>query len=371
MTTSQHSFTEEIIAILESNHPRHGRKLLESNRLIQYLNLKTKAVHQGAKTRTSFANHYALYVLVEDYVKNGFHARGGYSDYEGALFSELLERQKQLPFGEKLEGHAFNYRMNEEFKKHFPDEYAHPIIQDNTTSRYWINEELLSVTLAGQTFNLAQDVLQILDAYIAARVASLNAFMGQCRKLATIDTAGAHEALAFIRSLLRPDVDVGIFEIISYAILKEHYSGQAIYWGWSRDDISEDFLILYKTGIAKTHDGGIHFVMKPLGRFFQVTEAVDVAKYFSEIDKIYRYPITFVVKSNEPVEALTATILGQAERKFGKVRTIVDQYMKCVEEIINIPSLTGILEKLSEQRGAAPIVQEIVLQSKLEFDLDS
>ena len=33
-------------------------------------------------------------------------------------------------------------------------------------------------------------------------------------------------------------------------------------------------------------------VMKPLGRFFQVTETIDVGKYFLDIDKVQRFPIT-------------------------------------------------------------------------------
>ncbi|MCS1410631.1 MAG: hypothetical protein M2R45_03826 [Verrucomicrobia subdivision 3 bacterium] len=44
--------------------------------------------------------------------------------------------------------------------------------------------------------------------------------------------------------------------------------------------------------------------MRPLGRFFQVTETTDVKKYFLDIDKVQRYPITFVVKSSEPADVL-------------------------------------------------------------------
>jgi len=44
--------------------------------------------------------------------------------------------------------------------------------------------------------------------------------------------------------------------------------------------VKEDFLILYKTGRTNANDVGIDFVMKPLGRFFQVTETLDVRKYF-------------------------------------------------------------------------------------------
>jgi len=62
------------------------------------------------------------------------------------------------------------------------------------------------------------------------------------------------------------------------------------------DKLTKENLKLYKTGRTNANDGGIDFVMKPLGRFFQVTETLDVKKYFLDIEKIERYPITFVIK---------------------------------------------------------------------------
>ena len=74
------------------------------------------------------------------------------------------------------------------------------------------------------------------------------------------------------------------------------------------DDIREEELVLYKTGRTNANDGGIDFVMKPLGRFFQVTESVDVKKYFLDIDKVQRFPLTFVIKSNDSPEMLRKRI---------------------------------------------------------------
>jgi hypothetical protein len=70
------------------------------------------------------------------------------------------------------------------------------------------------------------------------------------------------------------------------------------------DKLNTENLKLYKTGRTNANDGGIDFVMKPLGRFFQVTETLDFKKYFLDIDKIQKYPITFVIKSNEPTQDL-------------------------------------------------------------------
>ena len=61
--------------------------LFEQSPLLGYLNHKTKAASRGSKSRGSFGNHYAIYVLVEDYLSQGFGpggARAGtYESYEG------------------------------------------------------------------------------------------------------------------------------------------------------------------------------------------------------------------------------------------------------------------------------------------------
>jgi len=80
--------------------------------------------------------------------------------------------------------------------------------------------------------------------------------------------------------LIAPEKDARIFEIVSYAVLKQYYAEKTIFIGWERNDIREEILRLYKTGRTNANDGGIDFVMRPLGRFFQVTETLDVKKYF-------------------------------------------------------------------------------------------
>lgn len=79
-----------------------GNNILQSSEIIQYLNIKTKAANRGSKLRAGFANHYGIYVLIEDYLNGGFDSSTGYSDYEGAKFSDLFRRQRELPFGSKL-----------------------------------------------------------------------------------------------------------------------------------------------------------------------------------------------------------------------------------------------------------------------------
>lgn len=58
---------------------------------------------------------------MEDYIQKGFlQPEFDYSEYEGAKYTDIFQRMKELPFGSKLQNHALNSRMNEEFKKFFP-----------------------------------------------------------------------------------------------------------------------------------------------------------------------------------------------------------------------------------------------------------
>ncbi len=84
MSVSKHCFTEKIIAILDEHTTGHGEEALDKSPLLQYLNIKTKAANRGSKARAGIANHYAIYVLVEDYRKNGFCANDEYRHYDGA-----------------------------------------------------------------------------------------------------------------------------------------------------------------------------------------------------------------------------------------------------------------------------------------------
>ena len=63
-----HQFTATIVEILDRHFGGVGEDILAASPLLQYLNVKTRAANRGSKSRGSFANHYALYVLVEDYI---------------------------------------------------------------------------------------------------------------------------------------------------------------------------------------------------------------------------------------------------------------------------------------------------------------
>ncbi len=362
----EHEFTKTIKRILEKNFPKSSETIFSKSELIQYLNIKSKSANKGSKSRGSFANLYAIYVLVEDYISRGFHKSGNYKKSEGAVFSTLFDRQRELPFGQKLQNHALNHRMNEEFKKFFPNCDYIPILRDPKTNRYWFNQNLLRLVVRSKKQDLAQSVVEIIDAYVEAKRSAFDRFIKFCERAEKLKEP---ELVEFITGLLQPTVDARIFEIVSYSILKYYYHNQKLFWGFDPEDLQEDNLKLYKTGRTNANDGGIDFVMKPLGRFFQVTETVDVKKYFLDIDKIEKFPITFVVKSTDSADAIRNKIQEQAERQYS-IQAIVSRYMSCIEEIINIPELLLKFKSAIDQGFLNDILTEIIKQSKVEFNYD-
>jgi hypothetical protein len=363
----EHSFTQTIKSVLQKHFAAQADEVFERSLLLQYLNLKTRSANRGSKSRSSFANLYAIYVLIEDYLAGGFDKKGDYTKYEGAVFGRLFQRQRELPFGSKLQNHALNHRLNEEFKKFFPTCEFTPIVRDVQTNRYWINRNLLRVEICKKDFELAASVMDIINEYIKTKSAAFDAFIDTCVKLKSLTASAPKEAEAFIHDLLTPNRDARLFEIVSFAVLKFFYHDQTVYFGFDLDHLSKEPLKLFKTGRTNANDGGIDFVMKPLGRFFQVTETLDVKKYFLDIDKIERFPISFVIKSTEPIDLLQQKLKDGAQKQFG-IQKIVETYMACIEEIINIPVLQERFRQAEAQGYLPAILDEIVKQSKVEFN---
>ena len=363
----EHAFTATITSILDGNFGKAAKDVFQSSPLLQYLNIKTRSAARGSKSRGAFANHYAVYVLIEDYIAKGYMTKGKYSGYEGARYTDLFKRQRELPFGRKLQNHALNSRMNDEFKKYFPSCSFVPILRDAATNRYWINENLLIVHVGRTKYNIASTILNIIDAYVDSKRDAFENFIKSCETIQQLSKSNAQEAQNFIKSLVQPNVDARIFEIVSFAILKHYYAEQVLYWGWNEEELNEDTLTLYKTGRTNANDGGIDFVMRPLGRFFQVTETTDVRKYFLDIDKVQKFPITFVIKSVLAIDELTKRMRAQAKKAYG-VKAIVNRYMNCIEEIITIPVLLKNFDDVINAGKLKAVLNEIALYSKVEFN---
>lgn len=360
-------FAANIKVILQKHFGESAADVFERSQLIQYINEKTRSANKGSKARSSFANLYAIYVIIEDYIANGFDKKGDYPKYKGALFNKLFARQRELPFGSKLQNHALNNRMNSEFQKYFPSSKFIPILRDLETNHYWINENLLKIKIGKANFNIAKVIIEIIDEYAKAKQDAFQRFVKSCEELQRISKTTPKKVEEFIIGLLAPNVDARLFEIVSYAILKFYYHDQQIIWGFDMDNLNKENLKLYKTGRTNANDGGIDFVMKPLGRFFQVTETLDFKKYFLDIDKIQKYPITFVIKSDEPTKDLLNKIRVNAGKTYS-IKAIVDKYMDSIEEVINISTLNSRFNDAVKQGYRDKILDEIITQSKVEFN---
>ena len=68
----RHGFTPAIESILSDEFGSDAQEVLQASPLLGYLNHKTASASRGSKSRGSFANHYALYVLLEDYLQNDY-----------------------------------------------------------------------------------------------------------------------------------------------------------------------------------------------------------------------------------------------------------------------------------------------------------
>ena len=57
-------FTVNIKSVLEKHFGANADEIYEKSPLIQYINEKTRSANRGSKSRSSFANLYAIYVYL-------------------------------------------------------------------------------------------------------------------------------------------------------------------------------------------------------------------------------------------------------------------------------------------------------------------
>ena len=346
-----------------------AKRLFANSYLLQYLEKKTKSVDKSSKARGSFANIYAIYVLVEDYITKGYlSAENDYSNYTGMAFTDALTRTRELPFGEKLQNHALNDRCNDEFKKFFHEQTDEvPIIRNLVTKKYWINESLLLIEGNGTAVtNIAPLCIEIINKYVELKTENFSSFFDELSLLKESVSEKPQASIDYIANTLRPSSDARIFEIVSYVILKYHYITHSISFSIDGQESQTRQLQIYKVGRTNANDGGIDYIMLPLGRIFQVTEVLDFKKYFLDIDKLIHYPITFVVKQDiTPKEALAKIEADATEKYTGEV---LDHYLSCFEEIITIPTLVEYLKENIKNGYIEDMIDELIGQCKVEYN---
>lgn len=79
--------------------------------------------------------------------------------------------------------------------------------------------------------------------------------------------------------------------------------------------------------------------------------------------------MSFVIKSEESAEDLMEKLKVDALKTY-IVQKVVDDYLRCIEEIINIPELKNYLEELDKRNMVGEVLKEIILQSKVEFNYE-
>ena len=334
----------------------------------------TISTYLGSDPEWTINAYVALPIDTYDIMSTTFKPLGRY-DTEYGQFPKLTDEQI-IDLKQRINKIAKNTiqniqdyikDLNDEFIKYFPTIQLKPILRDTENQRYWIEENLLKVKINEKEFNLAKAILKIIDTYVETKKESFQNFLDACLEIHHLNDSNKLQAYEFIKELIGVSVDARIFEIVSFAILKEKYANESIFIGETLSSVKEESLTLYKTGRTNANDGGIDFVMKPIGRFYQVTETIDVNKYFLDIDKVQKFPITFVIKSDKESNEIKQQIQEQATQKY-KVPSIINKYMSCIEEIINVNDLMNIFNNINENGKIQPVINEIIIQSKVEFN---
>lgn len=355
--------TEDFVKeILVGEYPDEYQRIYDDSLLLQYLDKKMKAVHGNSKTRRSLANIYAIYSILYFYQFDYYEQPERYRQFGGYDYMRLFNYYRGLYGGSKLQNHALNSRVNGEFRNKYPHINNELIIIDN--GKYLLHIDYLYV----DGHDISKVCCKVIEKYIELLIAKDHALISILQQMESL--TDYEEKKTQINALLTDDAEARIFEIISYAILKNHYKNTKVYFGYSMDDVHEEELQLFKTGRTNANDGGIDFVMRPVGRFFQVTEVNNYDKYLLDIDKVMHFPITFVIKTkNQKSQVLRELDRYIAERS-GGMRVIEDRYHKAIEEIITINELQQWTYELANN-DIDGILRDIDIFYKLEMNMDA
>ncbi|MBY7944997.1 hypothetical protein KW479_12890 [Vibrio fluvialis] len=321
----------------------------------EYIVHKTKAHDRGSKARRSLGNLYALYVLCEAYVN-------GHKD--GSRFTDLLARMKSLPFGSKLQNHPLDNRLNNEVERKCKVADKFLPVQEGVAGGMKarkISEEFLSQG-GNNPENAANFILDVVNEYIEIINTQQNEYLEEIEESET-----DQEIYNTIVKAFAYESDARLFEIVSHAILYVYYKSKVAYVGDSPQTITAQPLTLYKTGRTNANDGGIDFVLKPYGRFYQVTETLDFKKYFLDLDKMSRFAITFVIKTDKTVSEVLNKIRQDANKAMDT--SLVERYMGLFEEVITLNELNSALNEVLQSGQQAELKQTVIDNYKLEYGM--
>ena len=262
----------------------------------------------------------------------------------------------------RVKNHPLNNRVNDEFRNRFGREVNDPIIKNN--GRYLLHIDYLYAN----KHDISKTCCRIVEKYMELLAKKDKVLAAVLEQLYVIDSA--NEKKTQIIRLLTEDAEARIFEIISYAILKNHFSKIKVYFGYSKESIQEEQLQLFKTGRTNANDGGIDFVMRPIGRFFQVTEVNNYDKYLLDIDKVMHFPVTFVIKTKKKKELVLKDLGDYINTRANGMKIIESRYREAIEEIITINELIEWMDCLGDE-DVDGIIRDIDIYYRLEMNMDS
>ena len=354
--------TEKFIEdILRIKYPSEYQNIYDNSLLLQYLDSKMKAIHGDSKSRRNLANIYAIYSILYFYQKQFYNKPQKYRNFDGFEYSTLLNHYRTLYGGEKLQNHALNSRVNGEFKNKFPSTLNDLILNNN--GKYLIHIDYIYV----ENHDISITCCNIIEEYIELLIEKDKNLINVLIELKRLKKY--KEKRKQLNILLEEDSEARIFEIISYAILRNHYKHIKVYFGYSIDNIREEYLQLFKTGRTNANDGGIDFVMRPIGRFFQVTEVNNYDKYLLDIDKVMHFPITFVIKTNNSKEQIINELDNYIKLRSNGMKFIENRYKQAIEEIITINELKQWIDELTND-DIDNIIRDIDMYYRFELNID-
>ena len=298
------------------------------------------------------------------YQNEFFNNLESYRKFTGYDFTKLLAFCRTLYGGEKIQNHALNSRLNLEFDNKIASQENKGkfiIVQNN--GKYLIHPDYIYVL--GK--DISKTVIKIIDKYIELLRNKDDLLIKKLENLCNENNF--IRIKEEIKSLLTDDSEARVFEIISYAILKNYYKNIYIYIGTSLESIRKEQLTLYKTGRTNANDGGIDFVMRPIGRFFQVTEVGNYDKYFLDIEKVLHFPITFVIKTNKDKDLIKKELNDYIKNKTGGLETLIKRYNDTIEEIITINELRNWYNQLDDI-SIKNILDDIILYYRVEMNFN-
>lgn len=283
-----------------------------------------------------------------------------YQQFDGYDYMKLFNFYRGLYGGGKLQNHALNSRVNGEFRNKIKDVLNDLIIINN--GKYLIHIDYIYV----DGHDISKICCKIIEKYIELLIAKDHELIRILEELKELkDYSKKKDKL---NALLTEDSEARIFEIISYAILKNHYKNIKVFFGYTRENIKEVALELFKTGRTNANDGGIDFVMRPVGRFFQVTEVNNYDKYLLDIDKVMHFPISFVIKTKQAKKKVLEDLELYISQRSSGMSVLVERYRKAIEEIITINELYAWIDEL-EDSDIDGIIRDIDIYYKLEMHM--